>query len=108
MNTATMVKTLVVYEVIPEETKMAVVDLSQEQFDFLSHAHGYIVNASDVYDPQAELACRCVDSAFCDDVELIWNDEPEVIAYFNKFKDCKLDTQDLTGVQKIISCGFYL
>lgn len=107
MNTVTMVKTLVVYEVIPEETKMAVVDLSQEQFDFLSHAHGYIVNAS-LDDPQAELACLCIDSAFCDNPDHIYNEKPEVVDYFNKFKDCKLDTQDLTGVQKIISCGFYM
>lgn len=108
MNTVTMVKTLVVYEVIPEETKMALVDLSQKQFDFLSHAHGYIVNASDVDDPKAELACFCIDSAFCDNPEYMKDVDPVVLMYFNKFKDCKLDTQDLTGVQKIISCGFYM
>lgn len=109
MNTVTMVKTLVVCEIIPEGIKMALVDLPQEQFNFLSQAHGYVVNVPDmVANPKGDLACFCIHSAFCDDPEHLINCDGMETTYLNKFNGCWLKTQDLTGVQKIIRCGIHL
>jgi hypothetical protein len=103
-----MFKTLIVFELIPEETKMALIDLTEDEFNFLSKGHGYIINAGD-YDEEATLAVNCISTAFTDKEEYRqYCDTPEDLQWFGKFVDKLITTQDLTGVSKIISCGFYM
>ena len=46
-------KVLVIHEVIPEETNVAIVEMSDELYEQLKQAHGYTVNNEDVIKPES-------------------------------------------------------
>ena len=104
-------KVLVINEIIPEETNIAIVDMTQEMYDKLKCCHGYTVNNEPVIRDDAELAVLAIGYAF--------SKKPENIEYcetdldrdlFMTFKDIAGtdEARDLSGVEKIIHCSFLL
>ena len=57
-------KVLVINEIIPEETNIAIVDMTQELYDKLKCCHGYTVNNEPVIREDAEQAVLAIGYAF--------------------------------------------
>ena len=104
-------KVLVINEIIPEETNIAIVDMTQELYDKLKCCHGYTVNNEPVIREAAEQAVLAIGYAF--------SKKPENIEYcetdldkelFMAFKDIAGtdEARDLSGVEKMIHCSFLL
>ena len=105
-----MPKVLVVYELIPEDTIISVVDMAEEEYEFFSKAHNCYINVGDFDDPQMEEANLVISNALDseqDHKQYCTSDKQR--EYFGKWKrlDPKKDT-DIAGVEKLIHCGFYL
>jgi UPF0288 family protein (methanogenesis marker protein 3) len=105
-------KVLVINEIIPEETNIAIVDMTQELYDKLKCCHGYTVNNKHVirrYD--AEQAVLAIGHAFSKKKENIKYCETELDReLFMTFKDIAGtdEARDLSGVEKMIHCSFLL
>lgn len=104
-------KVLVINEIIPEETNIAIADMAQELYDKLKCCHGYTVNNEPVIREDAEQAVLAIGYAF--------SKKPEDIKYcetdldrelFMTFKDIAGtdEARDLSGVEKMIHCSFLL
>lgn len=104
-------KVLVIHEVIPEETNVAIVEMSDELYEQLKPAHGYTVNNEEVIKPESEVAVLAIDNAFCKNPEYYGCCESELgKSVFMKFSDINGtdESRDLSGVEAMIHCSFML
>lgn len=104
-------KVLVINEIIPEETNIAIVDMTQELYDKLKCCHGYTVNNEPVIREGAERAVLAIGYAFSKSPENIEYCETDLDKeLFMKFKDIAGtdEVRDLSGVEKMIHCSFLL
>jgi hypothetical protein len=84
-------KTLIIYDIYPEETIKAVVDLTQEQFDHYSQANGHYINGTN------------------DEVAMdISNEISELL--ISDWEEYKIEefSQDLLGAEKMITTGIFV
>lgn len=101
-------RVLIIHDLIPEETILADVEMTEEEYKYFSQAHGFIINVGD-------------DETKSDVVNVIGNaldENPDHIKfcvsgkerkYFGKWKRTDIkDIEDITGFDKFIKCGFYL
>ena len=99
-------KVLVIYDLVPEETKRAIVEMTEEEYKYFSQAHGFYVN-SDEEEIKTEIVL-VIDNALASNPEHIeYCDTDKQREYFGKWTS-DLDNTDLTGVDKLIHCGFIL
>lgn len=102
-----MVKTLIMFELFPEEVLLAVDDLTQEEYDLLLQAHKYYTNASD-FDEKLAGIVDCISSAFCTDPDHVSDASDNVKSWFGRFADKRVTDNDLRGATNIIVCGFLI
>lgn len=99
-------RVLVIFDLIPEETKQAIVEMSNEEYQFFSKAHNVIVNASD--DEEGIDVANVISWAFSIDQKhkkyCVTDAERK---YFGQWTN-DLDVQDIADVSKVIYSGFYL
>lgn len=101
-------KVLVIYEVIPEESNLYLVDMTQEEYEFFKQTHEYIVNVDD-YDEDITAVNTVISNAICGKPEHFKYAETEDDKkYFGKWADSKLTNQDGFTCDAIIHTGFYL
>jgi len=104
-------KVLVINEMIPEETNIAIVDMTQELYDKLKCCHGYTVNNEPVIREDAEKAVLAIGYAFDTNPDHLAFCETELDrGLFMTFKDIAGtdEARDLSGVEKMIHCSFLL
>jgi len=100
-------KVLVIFDLIPEETKKAIVDMTQEEYDYFKQGDGCIIGTMGNTDEQ-EVIVNVINNAFCEDEkckEYCENDQE--LKYFGKFEHQE-NTSDLRGVDYMIYCGCFL
>lgn len=97
-------KVLIIFDLIPEETKRAIVEMTDIEYEYFKPAHNFIVNsdAGDGYDQT-----MVVNWAFADKGDTCDCDTDKEREYRGKWKDT-LDVTDLSDVTHLIHCGFYL
>jgi len=99
-------KVLVILELVPEETHRAIVDMTEEEYEYFSKAHNVYVNVSD--DEEGVEAVLVVGNAFSTKPEYIeYCDNDKQREYFGKWTS-DLDLTDITEVEKLICCGYIL
>ena len=104
-------KVLVINEIIPEQTYVAIVDMTNELYDKLKCCHGYTVNNETVIRDDAEQAVLAIGNGFCTKAENIKYCETELDReLFMTFKDIAGtdEARDISGVEKMIHCSFLL
>lgn len=104
------IKTLVIYELIPEETIKAVVEFTEDEYSYFSKCHGCFVNAGDATEEQMDIS-NVINNALCTNTDYIeYADSDKEKEYFGKWTSyiLKEEDVDLTGVTRLISTGFYL
>jgi hypothetical protein len=100
-------KVLVIYDMIPEETRRGVVDMTEEEYDFFSKAHEYYINVNDDGGVEEE-AVGVIGNAFSTNpksFEYCSTDKER--EYFGKWKS-DLTLTDISEADKMICCGFVL
>ena len=104
-------KVLVINEIIPEETNIAIVEMTQELYDKLKCCHGYTVNNEPVIREDAEQAVLAIGYAFSkkpEDIKYCETDlDRELFMTFNDISGTD-EARDLLGVEKMIHCSFLL
>lgn len=87
---------------------MAVADLTEKQYSQLKHANGYTMNC-DQWSEEKDNAVNAINNGFCELPDYIKHCETDLEReIFGMFKDIYgQDDVDLSGVEKVISCGFY-
>jgi len=101
-------KTLVIFNLIPEQQLTAIVDMTQEEFNYFSQAHNYITNISDWDENKVEIV-GVVNNALCKNADYIQYCENEKEReYFMKWEQEKTIPTDLTNVDKLLVFGFHL
>ena len=101
-------KVLVIYQMIPDETKTAIVEMSEQDYAYFKKAHNVYVNATDG-DKEAENVVLEIESAF-QDIHATPVDISTVIGkkHFNTWVNIPRPAADIEDVDKLIFCGFYL
>lgn len=110
MKNEKFIKTLIIYDLIPEKTIKAVVELTEAEHKKFTKCHGYIINATEYDDDKSELV-DIISNALCNNPDFNYlADSDEQREYFAKWVEyiLKEEDQDLTGVTSLISCGIYL
>jgi hypothetical protein len=100
-------KVLIVYDLIPEDTKQTIVEMSTEEYDYFSKVNNYIVNVSE-YNAELSDIMDVIDWAFCQNdsyMEELTRDIER--KYFGSFTDIEV-IEDISDVDRFIHCGFYL
>ena len=104
-------KVLVIYEIIPEEAKVAVVEMTVGERNFFFQGAGYFENAGDFDEVKSEVGA-VISNALCSREESFKYCETDMQKeYFGKWKDylVKDTTTSLDQpVNYILHCGFYL
>lgn len=105
-------KTLIIYEAIPQDTLLAVVDLSPEEYLYFSKAHNYIQNV-DAHCEEKSAVWYTLDCALAENTDYLDGDEsvPDMpLRYATKFRQhiLKPEDVDLVGVEKLIHTGIFL
>lgn len=100
-------KVLVIYELIPEETKKAIVEMTENEWDFFKNAQNHVVNINDA-GGKGEDATLVINQAFSNNPEHKKYCEGEKqLEYFGKW--CNIpEIEDIQDVDKFLWCGFYL
>ena len=100
------VKVLVIYDLVPEEQKRAIVDMTDEEFDFFSVAHNEYTNFTN--DAEVISVLNVIGNAFCEDKALLKYCETDVDKkYFGEWVS-DVGNMDISRVDKLICCGFIL
>ncbi len=94
------IKTLVIMEMEPEQTFKAILELTALEYEFLSQAHGYVINASE-FNLDKEEASLCISNAFCTDPDHKKYSSRLQRHWFGKFKNDE-DLEDIEGFSKLI------
>ena len=99
---------LIVFEVIPEETIIAKVEMSNDEYELFSNAHNYTINASK-YDEKKSDAVNLISNALCNEKDNVkyCNTDMER-KYFGCFSKNITDGQDICGCERLIHCGCYM
>lgn len=110
-----MIKVLVQYQSIPESTEAAVVELTQEQFDFLKEANGVYCGLDRDYSDVQYDANRAISEAFASNPEnKKYAEQDGFEQWFMLFDSKRVSIDDeheplkLEGVQFFINTGFIL
>lgn len=99
-------KVLVIYDLIPEATKRAIVEMTPEEYEYFSQAHNVVENVND--DETTGAVVNVINNAFSDNPDhLKYAETDKEREYFGKWKSDESNT-DLTGVDRLIVTGFYL
>ena len=99
-------KVLVIYDIYPEETFMAMVDMTDEEYEYFENAHGVYVNATD--NELAIEVANTIGNAFCDQPEYLkFCQTDKDREYFGKWKN-DLTISDIKDADKLIRSGYYL
>lgn len=102
-------KVLIIYNCIPDETIVALVDVTKEQWKEIKLAHDYVVNA-DEFDEQKAKAVNIIGDTLLDPDKLQYacdgNEDWAGIFYNNILKGSEIP--DILGAKKLIHCGIYL
>ncbi len=99
-------KVLVIFELIPEELMMTIADMTDEEYQYFSRAHGKIVNAN-ANDEESEII-NIISAAMTNDES--WIDsyyDPKMEEYFGKWGN-NSDIIDISDAEKLIRVGFAL
>jgi hypothetical protein len=99
-------KVLVIFDVIPEETQQAVVEMTESEYKFFSKAHGHIMGATD--DTVTIAAATVISYAFLTDVEDCDSCETDKEREYCGAWKSEKSTGDISDVDKIIQTGIYL
>lgn len=104
-------KVLIIHEVIPEQTNVAIHEMSEELYERLKVAHSYTVNNEEFPREDAEIATLAIGNGFCTNPEYAdccHSDLDKEL--FMKLKDINGtdESRDLSGVERMIHCGFML
>lgn len=96
-------KVLVIYDVIPEEQMRALVDMSQQEWDYFSKAHNEYIN--ETLDKEVIDVINVIDSAFSTSPREL--SKGKQAQYFGQWLD---DTEltDISDVDKLLCCGILL
>ena len=104
-------KVLVINEIIPEETNIAIADMTQELYDKLKCCHGYTVNNEPEIREDAEKAVLAIGYAFSkkpEHIEYCETDlDRELFMTFNDIAGTD-EARDMRGVEKMIHCSFLM
>lgn len=102
-------KVLIIYQIVPEEEKVAIVEMSDSEYEKFSVANGTYVNAGELEDNQYT-ANMAIGNALCENPDYLKYTETELDKeYFGKWaKDLEENLVDITDVEKLIMCGFHL
>ena len=101
-------KTLVIFNLIPDEQQMTVVDMTQDEFDYFSQAHQYTVNVDEWDDEKVDIV-DIVSNAFCENEEqLQYCDGDKAREYFMKWKCMEVIPTDLSSIDKMLVFSHYL
>jgi len=99
-------KVLVIYDLVPEETKVALVDMSEKEYEYFKKAHTVYINASD--NEEGCVVSNVISNAFCEDPtykKYCETDEDRL--YFGKWKNNEW-LSDISKADKLIRSGFIL
>lgn len=100
------IKVLMVYDILPEETKRTIVEMTDDEYNYFKKANNVIVNIND--DDESAAVCRVIENAFCDNQEYSkYCETDKEVEYFGKWKNLGA-IEDIEDVSKLITCGFYL
>lgn len=99
-------KVLVIYDVIPEEQRRAIVDMTEEEYELFSKVHNYVVNV-DMYNDMKGDIVDAISFATTTNFKEDWLTTELAKEYAGKWVN-DLNNTDLTGVDKLICCGFLL
>lgn len=102
-------KVLIIYDLIPEETIKAIVEMTEDEYTMFSVANNTIVNSFDISGEQHQIN-MLISSALCNEPEDLQYEETGLgKEYFGKWSDNRNENIiDLTGVDRLIHAGFYL
>lgn len=102
-------KVLVIYDTLPEDNKKAIVEMTEVQYANLRIAQGSFINAGE-YSEEVTAANLAISNAFVEEGDASGYCETALdFDFFRKFTPYVLeDIEDLTGVDKMIHCGFCL
>ena len=102
-------KVLVIYQMIPDETKTAIVEMSEQDYAYFKKAHNVYVNATDG-DEEAENVVLEIESAFQNTGATVTEDTVTQIGrkHFNTWVNVSQPIADIEDFDKLIFCGFYL
>lgn len=95
---------LVIYNTIPDEVKMAIVDMSLAEYNYFSKGRNYFINCSDE-DIAKEEIVMVIDAAFTQTELDYYIDKQK--EYTGKFIN-NSNIEDISKVEKMIYCGFCL
>ena len=102
-------KVLVIYEMIPEETVVSIVEMTEEEYKFFKCANGFVLNAiGDDEDPIAYEANMVMKNALSNNPEYIkYCDTDKQREYYGKWKPSD-NIEDISDVDRMIKTGIYL
>lgn len=102
-------KVLVIYEMIPEETIMSIVEMTAEEYEYFKCANGFIINANiEDEHPLAEEANMVMQNALSDNPEYVkYCETDKQREYFGKWSH-SYNVEDISDVDRLIKTGFYL
>lgn len=112
-----MIKVMIQYHMIPENVEVAVVEISNVDFEFLKNANGVYNGATVEYTPEQEAANRAISESLvdpADDSMRKYASRDGFEQWFGVFHDKKVDVNKLgeplniSGVQHIINTGCFL
>ncbi|WWQ13153.1 hypothetical protein MM5_130 [Morganella phage vB_Mm5] len=116
-----MKKLLLIWQVIPEETQLRIVDVTDDEIEIVKHAHGKYINASET-DELSERALEYINIALSNkfdpddessDIDKIYAESFNIpLEVFGKWKDAKsadsmIDVKAM-DIDYVIESGFYL
>jgi len=103
-----MKKVLLSWELMPEAVSFYIIDMTEEEYEMFSKTHGHFIGAETTSE-EVENLILILNQSLCsveDHYQYCESDLEK--AYFGKWKDCGLDSQDLTEVTHFLQTGQYL
>lgn len=102
-------KVLVVYEMIPEETVMSIVEMTSEEYEFFKCANGFVLNAvGDDENPMAYEANMVIQNALSDNPEYVkYCETDKQREYYGKWKASD-NIEDISDIDRMIRTGAYI
>lgn len=103
------IKALVIYDMIPEETIKAIVEMTEDEYAYFKFANDVIINSHD-NDENGIEACNAIGNALCSNPEFFKHCETDTDEkYFGKWVSSIVEKiEDIESVSKFISCGIYI
>lgn len=100
-------KVLISFETVPEGIERAIIDMTIEEYAYFSKAHNYYINGAE-YSASKDEATNVILKALSKSIYLPEDCENEAeMKYLEKWLVNNSNT-DLSDVEAMIFCGFYL